>query len=177
VSTTFEVQQGLPPYGPLPYQFSPNDHGAHWEGLVVQFKVEGELWVGNFQRGGTQFDAAITHPDGRLVIIVAGGQGYMIDPSARSRLAIFGGDITGEIRNGTEQIIFSTFTDVRIFGPARQERRSRRLSWDGLRLLRVEGGLLHGEGWTLDGDRWVEFMVDLATGEASGGAYPSTSAE
>jgi hypothetical protein len=64
VYTAFQALPGLPPYGPLPRQFSLDGRGTHREGFVVEFKHGTEDWVGNFQRGGTGFDAALPHPDG-----------------------------------------------------------------------------------------------------------------
>ncbi|TWT74503.1 hypothetical protein Pla123a_33260 [Posidoniimonas polymericola] len=49
--------------------------------------------------------------------------------------------------------------------------KTRRLSWDGFRELRVAGSSLFGEAYTPMGDSWHEFEVDLETGEAVGGSY------
>jgi hypothetical protein len=172
VSTRLEVLAGLPPYGPVPAQFSAGGCGTHREGFVVQFGDGAGVWVGNFQRGATGFDLALAHPDGRSVIVVAGGQGYVIDPSSRRLTATFGVDITGVIENGAEQLVFSRLTDLEAFGRDGAHWQTRRLSWDGLRSLRVEDGDLVGEGWTFAGDQWIAFRVDLASGTAVGGAYP-----
>jgi hypothetical protein len=172
VLTRLEVLGGLPPYGPLPAQFCAGGHGTHREGFVVQFGGRTGVWVGNFQPGVTGFDVALAHPDGRSVIVVAGGQGYVIDPSSRQLTAIFGVDITGVIQNGAEQLVFSTFTNLEAFGRDGAQWRTRRLSWDGLRSLRVEGEDLVGEGWTFAGDQWISFRVDLTSGTAVGGAFP-----
>jgi hypothetical protein len=52
--------------------------------VVVRFNPASvEPWVGNFQRGLTPYDSVLAHPDGRQVVIVAGGQGYVIDPEMR----------------------------------------------------------------------------------------------
>ena len=167
----FEVLAGLPPYGALPTQFSAGGRGTHREGFVVRFSGDGGDWVGNFQRGVTGFDVAVPHPDGHSVIVIAGGQGYIIEPSSRQATGTFGVDITGVIRNGAEQLIASTFTDLEAIGREGPQWRTRRLSWDGLRSLRVEDGELVGEGWTPAGDQWIAFRVDLASGIAIGGAY------
>jgi hypothetical protein len=47
----FEILPGLPPYGPLPVQFSATGCGTHREGFVVQFDGSSVPWVGNDQRG------------------------------------------------------------------------------------------------------------------------------
>ena len=46
-----------------------------------------------------------------------------------------------------------------------------RLSWEGLTLLGVEAGFLHGEGWDMFADREKPFRVNLKTGAHEGGGY------
>jgi hypothetical protein len=170
--TRLEGLAGLPPHVPSLVQFSAGGSGTHREGFVVQFGDGAGVWVGNFQRGVTGFDLALVHPDGESVIVVAGGQGYVIDPSSRQLTETFGVDVTGMIQSGAEQLVFSRFTDLEAFGRDGARWRTRRLSWDGLRSVRVEDGDLVGEGWTFAGDQWIAFRVDLDSGTAIGGAYP-----
>lgn len=153
-------------------QFSVDGRGTHREGFVVEFKCAAGDWVGNFQRGGIGFDAAVRHPDGESVIVVAGGQGYVVDASRRMVTMMVGANITRVIVNTPEQVVLSTFTDFRALSAGGQQWRTRRLSWDGFQSLRIESGDLVGKAWTPVGDRWIEFRVQLATGEATGGAYP-----
>lgn len=175
MSTTFRILSGLPPYGPSAVQFSPDGSGIHREGLVIGFSPGTGDWIGNFQRGGTAFDAVVPHPDGMSVIVVAGGQGYIVAPSRGNVTMMFGGDITGVVVAGPEQLVLSTFTDFRAFGSGGPQWRTRRISCDGFRSLRVEGGELRGEACTYAGDMWVGFGVQLGSGETTGGAYPRSS--
>ncbi len=46
-----------------------------------------------------------------------------------------------------------------------------RLSWEGLRLGEVEGGVMHGWGWEMRTDKELPFTVDLRTGAHEGGGY------
>ena len=145
---------------------------AHREGFVVEFRYDNEVWVGNFQRGLSGFDATITHPDGRSVIVIAGGQGYVIDPRVQNAISTFGGGISSVADAHPHRVVFSTLTEFSAYGAKGEEWRTRRLSWDGFRAIRVEGDTLNGEGWTPAGERWVAFSVDLSTGQAIGAAYP-----
>lgn len=45
-----------------------------------------------------------------------------------------------------------------------------KLSWEGIRVTRVEGWELEGFGWDLQTDREVPFCVDLKTGAHTGGS-------
>jgi hypothetical protein len=174
VSTASRALPGLPSYGPPPVQFSATGQSKHREGFVVEFNYENGPWIGNFQRGTTGFDIVLEHPDGRSVIVIAGGAGYVIDPGAQNATSMFGGTVAGLIDTRSGQVVFSTSTEFEAYGPAGLNWRTRRLSWDGFRSVRVEGDNLKGEGWTFDGNMWIEFSVQLATGEATGGACPQT---
>ena len=48
---------------------------------------------------------------------------------------------------------------------------TRRLSWDGLRNLALDGDDLIGEAYDPTDQSWHAFSVDLSTGEAQGGSY------
>ena len=77
----FKILAGLPVYGDLPEQFSATGIGMHREGFVVQFFPSEKIasWIGNFQRGLNFFDEAFEHPDGSSVVVVAGGECYIVD--------------------------------------------------------------------------------------------------
>src|SRR5271165_588214 len=50
--SSFEILNGLPPYGPAALPFPEAGRGAFREGLIVRFHgVAGDSWVGNFQKG------------------------------------------------------------------------------------------------------------------------------
>src|SRR2546428_180401 len=90
----FRVLPGLPATGAWAEQFSETGSGKHSEGFVVEFFPEmNPSWVGNFQPGLTSYNAVLQLPSGRLVIVVAGGQAYVIDPDERSLLTTFGGQL------------------------------------------------------------------------------------
>jgi len=80
----YDVLPGLPPYGDWPEAFTSTGHGRQHEGFVVRFNPDGESsWVGNFQRGLSSFDLVCEHLNGRELIVVAGGEAYVVDPYDR----------------------------------------------------------------------------------------------
>jgi hypothetical protein len=171
MSARFQVLPGLPPYGPLPKQFQ-RGNGRYREGFVVEFENDNGAWVGNFLGGATGFSTVCNHPDERSLIVIAGGQGYVVDPATQKVSLMFGGALTGIAHAEVDRLVFSTFTGFEAYGRGGLEWQTRRLSWDGFQLLRIDGGILHGEAWTPIGGKWMEFHVDLSTGQATGGAYP-----
>lgn len=50
--------------------------------------------------------------------------------------------------------------------------RTRRLSWDGMMEVRVDGERIVGNAYDPMNDEWTPFAVEIATGEAVGGSYP-----
>lgn len=87
MATALRALPGLPPYGELPLRFSAHGVGTHSEGFVVEFQTSTDRnWVGNFVRGLNKFDWIGSHPNGREALVIAGGQGYLIDPNPHVRL-------------------------------------------------------------------------------------------
>lgn len=171
----FEILTGLPPYGPLALPFPSNGAGRHREGFVVRF-TPGSVgsWVGNFQRGATRYNSVLAHPDSRQVVIVAGGEGYIIDPETRSeRPCIMSSTINLAISvPEIEQIVLGTDMEFGVIRADGTTWKSGRLSWDGITSVSISGALLTGEAYSPLDDSWHPFTLDLLTGEGLGGSWP-----
>lgn len=168
----FEVLPGLPAYGPLPKLISQTGSTVYREGFVVRFLpgAEGE-WVGNFQRGFCSFDGVCMHPDGRHVLVIAGGDAYVIDPANQFVTQSFGGEVEScTSLPGNCGLLLSNPLGIELIGPQGPVWQTRRLAWDGLRVLGVSAEEVFGEARHFD-DSWHAFSVRLSDGQASGGAY------
>jgi hypothetical protein len=167
----FKVLSGLPSTGPMYLPFSAKGSEKFSEGFVVQFlpgNAEQE-WVGNFSKGLTSFSTVLLHPDGTSVIIVSGGQGYVVDPHARTLLEQFGGwiqDVVPIPANGV--LVFQGPTGMEAYGSRGCLWKTRRLAWDGIRRVSVQGDVIRGEASDIS-DSWVPFEVDLKSGKSKGG--------
>jgi len=167
---SFEVLLGLPPYGPMAKPFPASGYGAFREGFVVQFESKKiSKWVGNFQLGHTSFSGAYDHPDGRRVLVVAGGAVYTVDPD--TQIAEESGGMVSSVTHVSEgnALLFNDIFYLSFIGPDRNWQ-TERLSWDGIRNLSISGNFVVGEGWRYD-DTWHEFSVSLTNGSHTGGAY------
>jgi len=172
-SVQIRVLPGLPPYGDLPKAFSDTGYGLHCEGLVVEFTVPGKApWIGNFVRGLTRFDLAVPHPDSIHALVIAGGQGYVVEPVSQSVVDTCGSAIQGCFQHpdGTTLVLEHQGISFSAVGVEGLRWRSRRVSWDGFRSVHVEGMRLKGEAWLPD-DTWHPFELDLQSGEVVGGSY------
>lgn len=167
----FKILAGLPVYGELPEQFSATGMGTHREGLAVQFfpSENRASWVGNFQRGLTSLNEAFEHPDGSSVIVIAGGECYIVDVENRNLKDNFGGMFETVFYIPEKNIvIFGSCLDFEAVGASGCIWQSRRISWDGIRSLKLEGDTLTGEAWSLE--NWLPFSLDVNTGKHKGGA-------
>jgi hypothetical protein len=68
--------------------------------LFASIRAAFGSWVGNFERGATRYNSVLAHPDGRQVVIVAGGEGYIIAPETPSERPCFTDDKPCHIRPG-----------------------------------------------------------------------------
>jgi len=168
----FKVLPYRPPQGPLPEQFSPGPR-MYREGLAVEFSEDdGRTWVGNFQRGLGGASDAIAHPNGKHVIVVAGGQGYIVDPETRSLVATFGGQIESIITvPELQEIVFGNGISFTAIGHEGLRWETHRLSWDGMQALLRAGTMLSGEAYDPRDDSWRPFSVNLNDGHTDGGSY------
>ena len=168
----FRILPGLPATGPWPEQFSATGRGMHREGFVVEFFPEFKPpWVGNFQPGLTSYDAILPLPNGRLVVVVAGGQAYVIEPEP-NLLTTFGGQIDGALEApALNLLILGNAVYLEAWNTNAMQWRTRRISWDGIWDLRVDHDRLKGLAWNAVEDREEPFSVDLKTGDVEGGAY------
>jgi hypothetical protein len=170
----FEILPGLPPYGPPPLPFPASGERAFREGLVVRFHSEaGDPWIGNFQRGSESFDFVVDHPDRRQLIVIAGGEGYFVDPESRRQTHGFGGDINFAQRiESLSLVLIANRAEVAAFSADGRGWNSERLSWDGLRHLAVSGSILNGEAWSPVSSAWHPFALNLRNGVSCDAIYP-----
>lgn len=169
----FRVLPGLPAAGPRPEQFNATGQGTHREGFVVEFSPEGKsTWVGNFQPGMTGYRAVLPHLDGVSLIVIAGGQAYVINPEERRLVAVFGGTIDTVLAvPPAGPLVMGNGIWLEAWDNSGLRWRSRRISWDGMRHLCIENDKVKGEAWSPVDDREYPFAVDLTTGAVEGGSY------
>lgn len=144
----------------------------HREGYVVEFTPnQGQTWVGNFQPGATSLTDLVEFPHKDAALVVAGGQGYLVDIQSGRLLEKYESDIDFLLPSPVADLVIAgTATDFSAFRGAGRAWCTRRISWDGFRNLAVQENKLTGEAWCFD-DSWHAFTVDLADGTVTGGSY------
>lgn len=98
----------------------------------------------------------------------------MIDPNDSQSWGHFGGSIEHvfEVKE-LNALLFGNGLWFELLGADGMIWKSRRISWDGMCDLDVNGLALIGKAWSPDG-RWCEFQLDLTDGSVEGGSYYET---
>jgi hypothetical protein len=161
---SFRILPGLPGTGPWPEQFSSGGGSTHREGFVVEFFPPMQpSWVGNFQNGMGGCSAVFSFPSGGPVAVVAGGEGYLVAPVGRRLLRTFGGSISSALTvPEADLLIFANDTELEAWDANFMHWRTRRISWDGIRELRVENGSIKGLAYS---PNEFPFEINIRTGE------------
>lgn len=175
----YEVLTGLPTYGPMALPFSAGGWtgawGGHSEGLVVKFyPIAKDAWVGNFQPGSGGWQGVVEHPNEQHLIVVSGGQGYVVDPETHQLVSLLPGDIQHVVSlPELGAIVVSDGLSFEAIKSSGVWWRSPRISWDKIRNIKVEGTTLRGEASmpTAGEDQWSPFALDLMTGQCEDGVY------
>jgi hypothetical protein len=165
--TSFRVLPGLPATGPAAETFPKSAARLGREGFVVEIFPENERsWVGNFGPGLSNFSAAFEHPDGRHVLVISNGQGYVVEPSTRRLVGEVGGAIIGvtELSDPPSLLLNHQGIAFERVGPHGRLWRTRRLSWDGFKDVQISAETISGLGWAAPTDTWEPFEVDIRSG-------------
>jgi len=112
-------------------------------------------------------------PNPREMCAVAGGYAYVIDTMQPERCTHIALKPVVEVQTLVAQklLLFVGFHSIVAWGHDGLVWESARLSWEGIRITRIEGNVLHGTGWNLMTDREVAFSLDLFTGQHQGGGF------
>jgi hypothetical protein len=106
------------------------------------------------------------------MIVIAGGTAYVIDPEDHRLVCHFGADLSDVVEIPEIQaIVFANGLWFEAITATGSLWRSRRVSWDGMRELQLDGTTLRGKAYDPMDDNWQPFSLNLATGDATGGSY------
>lgn len=169
----YEVLNGLPSYGPMYITVSVDGEPFHSEGLVVRFyKSDGSEWVANFYPGWTDCNLLLDYPNKDRIIVIAGGQGYLMTPEQHIPIDTF--EVANEaIKTKDGKIVLVDDIHVWLVDDMGIGWESERISWDGIKDLKLQDHVLTGLSYDpMDSiNEWIPFSVDLETKVVTGGSY------
>lgn len=171
----FEILKGLPPYGPMYIPISDDEEPFYSEGYIVKFKKsDGEEWVANFRPGWTNYSNIFDFPEQNLIVVFAGGQGYIMNPEEQKPKMTFGLTIKDVIQKEDRSLICSDGIHILLLDNKTGEIwKSDRISWDGIKDLKLVDNKISGQTYdpTNSNQHWSDFELDFETKEIKGGSF------
>ena len=170
----YEILDALPTYGPMYISVADNDESFYSEGFAVRFfKSDGTDWVANFKPGWTGLNAVYEFTDQQYILVIAGGTCYLMNPDEDKPKSTFGVGYETVIKNLDGRLILQDLTDLTVIEPNGEHWHTERISWDGIKDLKLERNLVSGLSFDPmnDKDEWVEFVVDLEKRNVKGGSF------
>ena len=107
---------------------------------------------------------------------LAGGYAYVIDTNEPGQCTLLPQKPVTEVHVAAEAglLVFTGFQTLAAWGAGGVRWQTGRLSWEGVRVTEVTATEARGLGWDLMSDTEKEFIVDLRTGEHTGGGFDSS---
>jgi hypothetical protein len=172
----YEILNGLPPYGPMYVSVTTNsDEPFFSEGYVLRlFKSDGTNWVANFRLGWTKYNKTFDFPDKKTIVVIAGGQGYVMSPDDEKPKFTFGLTITEALQTDDGSLICADNERITFLDNSNgQLWLSERISWDGIKNLKISEDTVRGTTYdpTNSIQDWCDFSINLKTKEIIGGSY------
>ena len=143
--------------------------------IYFRSRPEAETAMATFALGFA--DPSLPHgiwscPNPQQMCAIAGGYAYVVDVNRPDEwIQIPYRPVTWvDAAPEHKLLLFASFHRLWALGVHGKAWETSRLSWEGLRVTRIDGQQLHGFGWDLETDTEIPFTVDLATGDHTGGA-------
>ena len=170
----YEILDALPTYGPMYIPVTENDETFYSEGFPVRFyKSDGTDWVANFKPGGTDLKKIYELKDTPNLLVIACGTCYLMNPDETKPISVFGVGYATVLKTQDGKLILQDDTDLTIIETNGNHWDTERISWDGLKDLKIENHIVRGLSFDPmnDADEWVNFTFDIDTKVLTGGSY------
>lgn len=170
----YDILESLPTYGPMYIPVTESGEPFYSAGVAIRFyKADGTDWVANFQPGWTDLKEVYEFTNDQRLLVIARGTCYMMNPEQAKPLSVFGVGYVKVFRTNDQRLILQDQTDLTIIETNGEHWHSERISWDGLKDLRLENNLVTGLSYDPmnDADEWVPFTFDIDTRTLTGGSY------
>jgi len=145
-------------------------------GIMVSLQ-DSSQWIGRFLAGkespnGDNFCGL--HPNGKSLVVISKGRGYIVsieNPELWEELSLT--PIMGHCYDkSTNTLVLYGFTKLLGIQETGVAWKTDSMSWDGLKLIKLQNGLVKGLGWDSTISKDVPFEVKVIDGEIQGGARP-----
>ncbi len=135
----------------------------------------GQCWYGLFPPGaypGVETYGVHHWRSSNTLLVISRGLGYLVDTEdpTRWRHAHLAPITSFTRADGDGLVVVCNHQRLAAYSDLGLAWKTPRLSWDGIRNVRIEDGAVKGEAWDEPWGFWVSFAVDIETGECRGGA-------
>lgn len=145
------------------------------DGILIEVRPQnGQMWLGTFAFGRLTAQAVsglFTTPDPERFCVVSKGEGCIVSAANPTEWEAVRATPIIDVRSVRAQgiIVFANFTELVAYGPAGIKWRTKRLTWDSLKIIEVTDTSIKGEFWDMRSETIANFVVDLETGTHQGG--------
>jgi len=145
--------------------------------------LDDEDWVGVFGNGDYGKSAAASLSSIERAFVLAGGAGYLVNTAERRLQHTSTVERLQDVTHAESQQAFVVADELYVYliDDSGTRWTTGRISWDGIRNLRVQGTLVRGEAWSpwdnYEGGAWLPFSLDLRTREVTGATYNGPDAD
>jgi hypothetical protein len=170
----YEILSSLPTYGPMYIPVTDNGEPYYSEGFPVRFyKSDGTEWVANFQPGWTDLKEIIEFEETQNLLVVACGTCYLMNPDDTKPIEVFGTGYTEIFKSSNNRLVIQDQIDLTIIEPDGKHWDTERISWDGLKEIRIDNNIVTGLSYDPmnDADEWIPFAYDIDARRLTGGSY------
>jgi len=172
----YEILDGLPTYGEMAIPIVDEDDIFVSEGYVVKFyKDDGSTWIANFPKGFNNFSCVKELKNSNNLLVVSGGEGYLMNPNYPEPIKDFYYSIEEIIKRDDNGFVLATLTDIIFLNEYAEQEWRQNISWDGIKDLQIKGNLLSGYCYDIflndenRNDFWIKFTLNMDTKEFKGG--------
>jgi hypothetical protein len=170
----YELLNSLPTYGPMYVPVTDNGKPFYSEGVAVRlYKKDGTEWVANFQPGWTDLKEIIEFENSINLLVIACGTCYLMNTDDTKPIEVFGVGYSKIFKASKDRLVLQDQTDLTIIEGDGKHWHTERISWDGLKEIKVENNIVTGLYYDTmyDADEWVKFTYDIETRTLTGGSY------
>lgn len=171
-TSRYEILPGLPGSGPMYISVSENNEQFYSEGFVVRFfKTDGTNWIANFKPGWSELNFVKDYSDSNRIIIIAKGQGYIMEPESPEPIDTFGLKIKEVIEAENNRIVCADDCSLYHIDEEGGVWQSEKISWDGIKDITIQQNTVAGLSYYPMTDSWVPFSFDIDTKLITGGSF------
>jgi hypothetical protein len=156
-----------PPAGEAITAFPASGEDAERGRILIRFGLGKSSWIGSFESGTKPMSTIFMMPDGKHLFVSAGGAGYILEEKSRTLVERTGTAVVGVIRD-PEMTLFLINHDDRVlegFGVGGRLWETPPIGDGGFQIRGLTDDEVVGEAWDSSANAWVDFGVNVATGE------------